>query len=290
MSTGYHANLAAVTALVDRDCLVVSDAHVHASLVDAIRLSRAEVADRRPSRPRGDLGRPGPRGRPARARRGRVGLLGARRRRRRCPSSRRCARRTTPCCSSTRPTAWGWPGPTDAGSWPHTAWPAGPTSWSPPRCPRPWGPRAGWCSAVPALVEHLVNTARPFIFDTGLAPAAAGAARAALDLVRSQPSLPARAQERMRALAGALGVPPVAGAVLSVPMPSPQVALAAAGRGARGGRAGRLLPAAVGAGRRLAAADHRRRRAARRRVGPRGRHRRPGRQGARRTGGRAMSR
>ena len=31
----------------------------------------------------------------------------------------------------------------------------------------------------------------------------------------------------MRALAGALGVQPVAGAVLSVPMPSPQVALAA---------------------------------------------------------------
>ena len=44
LSTGYHANLAAVTALVDRDCLVISDAHVHASLVDAIRLSRAEVA------------------------------------------------------------------------------------------------------------------------------------------------------------------------------------------------------------------------------------------------------
>ena len=44
MSTGYHANLAAVTALADRDCLIVSDAHVHASLVDAARLTRAEVA------------------------------------------------------------------------------------------------------------------------------------------------------------------------------------------------------------------------------------------------------
>ena len=44
MSTGYHANLAAVTALADRDCLIVSDAHVHASLVDAARLARAEVA------------------------------------------------------------------------------------------------------------------------------------------------------------------------------------------------------------------------------------------------------
>ena len=42
-STGYHANLAVVTALVDRSSLIVSDAHIHASLIDAARLSRAEV-------------------------------------------------------------------------------------------------------------------------------------------------------------------------------------------------------------------------------------------------------
>ena len=42
-STGYHANLSAVTALADRDTLLVSDAHIHASLVDACRLSRADV-------------------------------------------------------------------------------------------------------------------------------------------------------------------------------------------------------------------------------------------------------
>ena len=79
----------------------------------------------------------------------------------------------------------------------------------------------------PALVEHLVNTARPFIFDTGLAPAPAGAARASPEVLRATPALTARVGERMRALAGALDVPPVAGAVLSVAMPSPQVALGA---------------------------------------------------------------
>src|SRR5699024_8161831 len=42
-STGYQANLAVVTALVGRDGFVVSDAHVHASLIDAARLSRATV-------------------------------------------------------------------------------------------------------------------------------------------------------------------------------------------------------------------------------------------------------
>ena len=42
-STGYHANLSAVSALADADTLVVSDAHVHASMIDACRLSRAGV-------------------------------------------------------------------------------------------------------------------------------------------------------------------------------------------------------------------------------------------------------
>ena len=42
-SSGYLANLGVVTALAGRDTLVVSDAHIHASLVDACRLSRARV-------------------------------------------------------------------------------------------------------------------------------------------------------------------------------------------------------------------------------------------------------
>ncbi len=42
-STGYHANLSVVSALADADTLVVSDAHVHASMIDACRLSRAAV-------------------------------------------------------------------------------------------------------------------------------------------------------------------------------------------------------------------------------------------------------
>jgi 8-amino-7-oxononanoate synthase len=43
-STGYHANLSVVAALVGKGDLIVSDAHVHASLIDAARLSRADVA------------------------------------------------------------------------------------------------------------------------------------------------------------------------------------------------------------------------------------------------------
>jgi 8-amino-7-oxononanoate synthase len=39
-SSGYHANLSVVQALTDQDTLVVSDAHVHVSMIDACRLAR----------------------------------------------------------------------------------------------------------------------------------------------------------------------------------------------------------------------------------------------------------
>src|ERR1700712_2079804 len=42
-SSGYLANLGAVTALSGPDCLIVSDAGNHASLIDACRLSRSPV-------------------------------------------------------------------------------------------------------------------------------------------------------------------------------------------------------------------------------------------------------
>jgi 8-amino-7-oxononanoate synthase len=77
-----------------------------------------------------------------------------------------------------------------------------------------------------ALVDHLTNQARPIIFDTGLAPAPTAAALTALRRVRQHPTFPARIQNRGGELADRLGVPRSAGAVLSVPMRSPQAAVA----------------------------------------------------------------
>jgi 8-amino-7-oxononanoate synthase len=89
------------------------------------------------------------------------------------------------------------------------------------------GAQGGVVLGSAAVVDHLVNRARPFIYDTGLAPAAAAGALAALDVLKSRPELPALVHARAGALAGALVVPAPEGGVLSVPMPSPQVALAA---------------------------------------------------------------
>ena len=140
--------------------------------------------------------------------------------------------------------------------------PGSPTSSSPRRCRRRWAARAARSSGPAALREHLVNRARPFIFDTALAPAAAAGALAALRGCARRPELaatrahPGRGRWPTRSASSR-----PAGAVLSVPMPSPQAAVAAAGRVPRARRAGRLLPAAVGARRHLAAADHGQRRA-----------------------------
>ena len=75
------------------------------------------------------------------------------------------------------------------------------------------------------MLDHLVNTSRSFIYDTGLAPPAAAAALVASRLLNRE--LIDRLHQRRDDLAEALGVTRPAGAVISVPMPSPQAALAA---------------------------------------------------------------
>ncbi|GAA4891971.1 aminotransferase class I/II-fold pyridoxal phosphate-dependent enzyme [Streptomonospora salina] len=59
------------------------------------------------------------------------------------------------------------------------------------------GAQGGAVLGPQPLIRHLVETARTFIFDTGLAPPAAGAALEALRLLRAEPDRP----RRLRALA-----------------------------------------------------------------------------------------
>ena len=132
--------------------------------------------------------------------------------------------RTTRCWSSTRRTALGV---ARARGWSASSGLAGlaPRASSPRRCRSRSAARAARCSARQAVVDHLVNRARPFIFDTGLAPGRGRrGARGAAAARGPRPELSDVVRRRMADLAAALGVAPPAGAVLSVPMPSPQVA------------------------------------------------------------------
>ncbi|MEU0968281.1 8-amino-7-oxononanoate synthase [Streptomyces sp. NPDC005917] len=92
------------------------------------------------------------------------------------------------------------------------------------------GSQGGAVLGPARVIGHLVNAARTFIFDTGLAPAAAGAALTALRLLRREPERAVRAREvaadlytRLTA-AGLEAVRPDA-AVVSVRAPSPEGAV-----------------------------------------------------------------
>ncbi|QTD97077.1 8-amino-7-oxononanoate synthase [Streptomyces cyanogenus] len=92
------------------------------------------------------------------------------------------------------------------------------------------GSQGGVVLGPARVIDHLVNAARTFIFDTGLAPAAAGAALAALRLLEREPGRAARAREVAAELHGRLtaagleAVRPDA-AVVSVRAPSPEQAV-----------------------------------------------------------------
>ncbi|MGW8726865.1 8-amino-7-oxononanoate synthase [Streptomyces sp. NPDC055808] len=93
------------------------------------------------------------------------------------------------------------------------------------------GSQGGAVLGPARVIRHLVNAARTFIFDTGLAPAAVGGALAALRLLRREPELAGRARAVAAELharitaAGHLAVRPDA-AVVSVRAPSPEAAVA----------------------------------------------------------------
>ncbi|MBX6385408.1 MAG: 8-amino-7-oxononanoate synthase [Microbispora sp.] len=95
------------------------------------------------------------------------------------------------------------------------------------------GSQGGAVLGAPEVIGTLVDTGRPFIFDTALAPACAGAALAALGILESTPDLPGHARQRARelaALARELGLETTdpAAAVVPVVLGSPRLALRAA--------------------------------------------------------------
>jgi 8-amino-7-oxononanoate synthase len=117
------------------------------------------------------------------------------------------------------------------------------------------GSQGGTVLGSALLREHLVNRARSFIFDTGLAPASAAAALAAVRIIRDEPWRAGSVRSNAAALAAGLApalaargtaVERAAGAVQSIAMPSAESALTATGAARTAGvRIGCFRPPSV---------------------------------------------
>ncbi|MGC0378726.1 8-amino-7-oxononanoate synthase [Streptomyces sp. SAI-229] len=227
-SSGYAANLAAVTALAPHGSRIVSDAGNHASLIDGCRLARGTtqvVAHSDPDAVRKALdGHDGP----AVAVSDTVFSVDGDA----APLTGFAAACREHGAGLVLDDAHGLGVLGDGGRGaPHAAGLAGADDVVVTvTLSKSLGSQGGAVLGPARVIEHLVNAARTFIFDTGLAPAAAGAALAALRLLRREPGRAARAGEVARELysrltaAGLEAVRPDA-AVVSVRAPSPERAV-----------------------------------------------------------------
>jgi 8-amino-7-oxononanoate synthase len=233
-SSGYLANLGALTALSGPGTVVVSDAFNHASVVDACRLSRGEVVvtahrdveavDRALSRRTseravvvtdavfsvdGDL----------------APLEGL----------HEVARRHGSLLLVDEAHSLGVIGEEGRGAGRAAGIVSEPDVVTTLTLSKSLGAQGGAVLGSAVVVEHLVNTARSFIFDTALAPPATAAASRALSLLREEPWRAGRVRDRARDLAAGLEaagmeVTRPEGAVVSVLLGDPARAADAAAR------------------------------------------------------------
>ena len=113
------------------------------------------------------------------------------------------------------------------------------------------GSQGGAVLGSEAVRDHLINTARPFIFDTGLAPAAVGAALGALRVLADEPWRAQAVLDHAGVLAQVCGVgdQQPTSAVVSVILGDPEAAVAAASACLEAGvRVGCFRPPTVPAG------------------------------------------
>ncbi|WP_116210458.1 8-amino-7-oxononanoate synthase [Streptomyces olivoreticuli] len=230
-SSGYAANLAAVTALtgpMDNGTLVVSDAGNHASLIDGCRLARAETAvvpHADPAAVRKTLDAHG--GRALAVTDSVFSVDGDA-----APLAALAEACRAHGAALLVDDAHGLGVLGDGGRGAvHAAGLAGAGDVvTTVTLSKSLGSQGGAVLGPARVIRHLVSNARTFIFDTGLAPAAVGAALAGLGVLRREPRLAARARHVARELhrrvtaAGLEAVRPDA-AVVSVRAPSPEAAV-----------------------------------------------------------------
>jgi 8-amino-7-oxononanoate synthase len=226
-SSGYTANLGAVVGLSGPGSLLLSDARSHASLVDACRLSRARVV----VAPHRDVGAVD-------------AALGSRDEERAvvitdsvfsADGSLAPVRELHDVCRRHRALlivdeAHGLGVRGGGRGLLHELGLAGaPDIVMTTTLSKALGSQGGVVLGPAPVRAHLIDAARPFIFDTGLAPAAVGAARAALQVLRTESWRPEAVLKHARFLAEVCDVPgEPQSAVVSVILGDPEVALAAA--------------------------------------------------------------
>lgn len=249
-SSGYLANLGAVTALAPAGSLVVSDALNHASVVDACRLAGAQVAVT-PHRDVAAVERALTRRTPARAVVVTDAVFSVDGDLAPLAGLHAAARAHGALLLVDEAHSLGVVGDGGRGAC-HAAGIAGePDVVMTLTLSKSLGSQGGAVLGDPAVVEHLVNTARSFIFDTALAPAAVAAAGAALAALQRDPGLAAAVRARAEELAdglrdAGLDVTRPEAAVVSVRVgePGPTVEAADALRG-EGLRVGCFRPPSV---------------------------------------------
>jgi 8-amino-7-oxononanoate synthase len=227
-SSGYTANLGAVVALSGAGSLIVSDAYTHASLVDACRLSRARVV----VAPHRDVDAV------EEALRGRAeeravvltdsvfsadGVLAP------LTSLHEVCRRHGALLIVDEAHGLGVRGDGGRGLLDEVGLAGAEDVVMTTTLSKALGSQGGVVLGAAAVRDHLIDSARPFIFDTGLAPAAVGAAWAALRVLIAEPWRAEAVLAHAATLARSSGVAEIPdSAVVSVVLGEPEVALAAA--------------------------------------------------------------
>jgi 8-amino-7-oxononanoate synthase len=253
-SSGYLANLATVGALSGPGSLVVSDRGNHASIIDACRLSRARIV----VTPHRDVAAV-ERTLAARAEEIAVvvtdavfsveGDLAP------LADLHQATRRHGALLVIDEAHALGVVGPGGRGAAAAAGISGEPDVVLTVTLSKSLAAQGGAVLGAPEVIDTLVDTGRPFIFDTGLAPSSVGAALAALDVLDDEPALPARARDqamRIRDRADELGLRATvpAAAVVAVVLGDPRAALRAAEIcAAHGVRVGCFRPPSVPDGR-----------------------------------------
>ena len=227
-SSGYTANLGAVVALSGAGSLLVSDALTHASLVDACRLSRARVE----VTPHRDVDAVEAALRHRTEARAVVvtdsvfsadGVLAPLR------ALHDVCRRHGALLLVDEAHGLGVRGAGGRGLVHEAGLAGAPDVVVTTTLSKALGSQGGAVLGPETVRAHLIDAARPFIFDTGLAPAAVGAALAALRVLIAEPGRADAVLQRAAILAMTCAVAEVpTSAVVSVILGAPEVALGAA--------------------------------------------------------------